>query len=130
MRTKIQYQLLMVCTVVSLAACQKEVSEDRTPTNTPATTSAAVMPDDPQRVANITLLKSSDFTSVETSVSSDGRVDGGGSRSGSRKDSDGDGIPNTSDGCPTQKETVNGYQDNDGCPDTVPAPDPGPNPPV
>lgn len=33
-------------------------------------------------------------------------------------DSDGDGIPDGSDQCPTQAETFNGYQDGDGCPDT------------
>src|SRR3990170_4186295 len=44
----------------------------------------------------------------------------GGVNSG--KDSDKDGIPNSKDACPTQKETVNGYQDTDGCPDTAPAP--------
>ena len=32
-------------------------------------------------------------------------------------DSDGDRIPNRRDRCPTKAETVNGYQDEDGCPD-------------
>ena len=36
------------------------------------------------------------------------------------KDSDGDSIPDDSDKCPQQAETKNGYQDADGCPDTVP----------
>ena len=35
-------------------------------------------------------------------------------------DTDGDGISNSIDQCPTQPETVNGYQDTDGCPDVVP----------
>ncbi|MBI5377436.1 MAG: hypothetical protein HZA82_02295 [Thaumarchaeota archaeon] len=35
-------------------------------------------------------------------------------------DSDGDGIADTSDICPTQSETVNGYKDMDGCPDAMP----------
>ena len=35
-------------------------------------------------------------------------------------DSDGDGINDDSDSCPSQAETINGYQDSDGCPDTVP----------
>jgi hypothetical protein len=119
----------MVCCVISLVACQKEASNEATPKITPGTTSSSVMPDDPERVAQITLVRSAEFNSIETSVSSDGRIENGGSRTGSRKDSDGDGIPNTSDGCPTQKETVNGYQDTDGCPDTIPpAPDPLPNP--
>ncbi len=34
---------------------------------------------------------------------------------------DGDGISDSIDQCPTQAETVNGYQNDDGCPDTVPA---------
>jgi len=35
-------------------------------------------------------------------------------------DSDSDGIPDTSDSCPTQPETFNGYDDEDGCPDRAP----------
>ncbi|RLG70211.1 MAG: hypothetical protein DRO07_00730 [Candidatus Iainarchaeum archaeon] len=35
-------------------------------------------------------------------------------------DSDSDGIPDTSDSCPTQPETFNGYDDSDGCPDSLP----------
>ena len=35
-------------------------------------------------------------------------------------DDDNDGIPNDDDQCDSQPETVNGYQDTDGCPDTVP----------
>jgi OmpA-OmpF porin, OOP family len=35
-------------------------------------------------------------------------------------DSDGDGIPDKLDKCPTQPETKNGYQDDDGCPDEIP----------
>ena len=35
-------------------------------------------------------------------------------------DKDGDGIPDHLDKCPDQPETKNGYQDDDGCPDTVP----------
>lgn len=35
-------------------------------------------------------------------------------------DADGDGIPDSSDSCPQLSETVNGYQDDDGCPDTLP----------
>jgi len=37
------------------------------------------------------------------------------------KDSDGDGITDDNDKCPTSAETKNGYQDDDGCPDTAPA---------
>jgi hypothetical protein len=116
----------MVCCVISLVACQKEVSKDDTPQITPGTLSSSVMPDDPERVANITLLRSADFNVIGTTVSSDGRFDGGGTRGGSKKDSDGDGISNANDACPNEKETVNGYQDNDGCPDTVPTADTAP----
>lgn len=35
-------------------------------------------------------------------------------------DPDQDGVPLPSDQCPDEKETVNGYQDADGCPDVVP----------
>jgi outer membrane protein OmpA-like peptidoglycan-associated protein len=35
-------------------------------------------------------------------------------------DRDHDGIPDEVDKCPDEPETVNGYQDADGCPDTVP----------
>jgi OOP family OmpA-OmpF porin len=35
-------------------------------------------------------------------------------------DSDGDGIPNNVDKCPDQPETVNSFEDTDGCPDELP----------
>ncbi|MEO1481725.1 MAG: OmpA family protein [Myxococcota bacterium] len=35
-------------------------------------------------------------------------------------DKDEDGVPIPADQCPEEKETVNGYQDGDGCPDEVP----------
>ena len=38
-------------------------------------------------------------------------------------DSDNDGISDDADACPTQAETVNGFEDSDGCPDTAPLPD-------
>ena len=118
--------MIVVCAALSLAACQKEVSEDGIPATTPVTTTSTVVPDDPERVANITLVKSADF--VSTVISNDGRFDNGGNKPGSKKDSDSDGIPNTSDACPQEKETVNGYQDSDGCPDTPPVTDPVPVP--
>ena len=34
-------------------------------------------------------------------------------------DTDGDGIADSSDSCPTDPETINGFQDTDGCPDVV-----------
>ncbi|MCV0412095.1 thrombospondin type 3 repeat-containing protein, partial [Nitrosarchaeum sp.] len=38
-------------------------------------------------------------------------------------DTDGDGIPDSSDSCPTDPETINGFEDSDGCPDVVPPTD-------
>ena len=35
-------------------------------------------------------------------------------------DSDGDGLVDPSDGCPDARETINGFEDEDGCPDEVP----------
>jgi len=39
-----------------------------------------------------------------------------------RTDSDNDGIPDSEDRCPDEKEVINGYQDEDGCPDRMPSP--------
>lgn len=103
-------------------SCQKEVSGVNQSEKDLATTSG-VLPDDPHRVANITLLKSADF-SLTAFVSSDGRLNPGGSGRGSKKDTDGDGILDANDACPADKETVNGYLDQDGCPDEVPPPPP------
>ena len=36
------------------------------------------------------------------------------------RDKDGDGIPDAKDKCADQPETINGYQDEDGCPDSIP----------
>ena len=70
--------MIVVCAALSLAACQKEVSEDGIPATTPVTTTSTVVPDDPERVANITLVKSADF--VSTVISNDGRFDNGGNK--------------------------------------------------
>jgi len=46
---------------------------------------------------------------------------GGGNPDGCpTRDKDGDGITDDKDKCPEQAETINGYQDDDGCPDTIP----------
>jgi len=37
------------------------------------------------------------------------------------QDTDEDGIPDSTDQCPDQPETYNGYRDEDGCPDRVPS---------
>ena len=36
------------------------------------------------------------------------------------KDTDLDGVPNSKDYCPDEKETINAFEDNDGCPDSIP----------
>lgn len=46
---------------------------------------------------------------------------GFGSASVSPADADGDGFTDRNDDCVSQPETVNGYKDEDGCPDTPPA---------
>ncbi len=45
---------------------------------------------------------------------------GFGSASATPKDSDGDGMVDRDDQCVSQPETVNGFQDEDGCPDELP----------
>jgi outer membrane protein OmpA-like peptidoglycan-associated protein/opacity protein-like surface antigen len=46
---------------------------------------------------------------------------GGGNPDGCpTRDKDGDGVKDADDKCPEQAETVNGYEDTDGCPDTIP----------
>lgn len=44
-------------------------------------------------------------------------------------DTDGDGVVDAVDGCRSDAETSNGFEDQDGCPDVVPSPGPSPNPP-
>jgi len=40
-----------------------------------------------------------------------------------KRDTDGDGIADGEDACPTQAENMNGHKDDDGCPDVPPPPD-------
>jgi outer membrane protein OmpA-like peptidoglycan-associated protein len=47
-------------------------------------------------------------------------IGGGGDAARIVTDSDGDGIFDASDKCPTQLETRNGYEDDDGCPEVIP----------
>lgn len=42
------------------------------------------------------------------------------------QDTDGDGLVNSSDWCPTVAEEPNDFEDEDGCPDVVPEPSPAP----
>lgn len=103
---------LALCALVCLAACNKEVSETLQPTVVGPRLGGA-LPDDPEKLAKVPLIVSSDFLKVEglSAIKP---------RGPKVVDSDGDGIADSNDACPTQKETFNGYQDGDGCPDTVP----------
>src|SRR5687768_14987769 len=111
---------LLCAVLLLLNACQKETSTSKgeeVNTENQGIRTSGVIPDDPARVAKVPLIVSSEF-----SVSMDDALGARGVSSG--KDSDKDGIPDSKDACPAQKEIVNGYQDTDGCPDTVPTPTP------
>jgi len=101
--------------ILLLQACQKEISSNNSGLNNEeqVVRAGGAVPDDPALVAKVPMIVSSEFYGANGSISG---------RGVSKRDKDGDGIPDTRDGCPIQKETVNGYQDTDGCPDTVPAP--------
>ena len=100
--------LAVLCTLLMIwTSCQKEISGTANEKQQVLQLSG-VLPDDPELVRPVPLLMSTGFA-----MDNDPVIRG-------RRDKDGDGIPDNVDACPTQKETVNGYQDSDGCPDTVP----------
>jgi hypothetical protein len=101
---------LLCAAAIFWISCKKEVS-GTADEQQQAKRLSGVLPDDPELVRKVPLLLSSGFAAND--VTGDRR----------RRDKDGDGIPDNSDACPTQPETVNGYQDSDGCPDTVPSTD-------
>ena len=103
-----------------LAACQKSnsVPED------PALPSTGFVPDNPERIAAIPTIVSSAYAAALNAAPLQSK---GPSRT---KDADRDGIPDSRDACPSQAETINGYLDGDGCPDTTPAPEPLPATPL
>jgi hypothetical protein len=102
-----------LCAVFILYACQKETSAVNTKLKNVTTRTSGVVADDPGEVAKVPTIMSETFNSLG--------VPGGAPKgSASRKDTDGDGIPDATDNCPKEKETVNGYMDTDGCPDTAP----------
>ena len=107
---------LLCAVMILLNACQKETSLDQQDEKIeePGLRTAGALPDDPALVAKVQMIVSSEFYNANGSISGRGGV--------SKRDRDGDGIPDVNDSCPTQKETANGYQDTDGCPDTVPSP--------
>lgn len=111
---------LLCAVLLLLNACQKETSTSKgeeVNTENQSLRTGGALPDDPARVAKVPMIVSSEFSKSINALGERGGVTSG-------KDSDKDGIPDSKDACPTQKETVNGYQDTDGCPDTVPAPTP------
>ncbi len=108
--------LLLVSTAMLWTACQKEVSPEASIQNEIESADlrlSGVLEEDESRW-NIIPVISSQNTMLKPATT--GKPGAG----GKVKDSDGDGIPDTSDACPTQMETFNGYQDTDGCPDTAP----------
>ncbi|MFC0774667.1 C1 family peptidase [Terrimonas alba] len=118
MKTPIARLWLFVCAVAILfAACQKEVSHNTESTDSEKSQlrTSGTVPDDPGAIAKVPMIVSSEF------YNSMNQVVGARGGTSSQKDSDRDGIPDVSDGCPKLKETVNGYQDTDGCPDTAPS---------
>ncbi|NII28971.1 hypothetical protein HB364_28085 [Pseudoflavitalea sp. X16] len=107
---------MLLCASV-FTACQKEANVEGSKESGAKNSDAEIrvsglVEEDPSLLANIPLLVSSQTNIVATL----------GSRGGKPKDTDGDGISDANDACPTQPETVNGYQDADGCPDTAPPP--------
>jgi hypothetical protein len=111
----------LLCVVLILNACQKETSTEKQAeviNENSSLRTAGSLPDDPAAVAKVPLIVSSEYyDSMDDVLGAKGSANSG-------RDSDKDGIPDSKDACPAQKETVNGYQDTDGCPDTVPAPTP------
>jgi C1A family cysteine protease len=109
--------LAIILVIVFAISCHKN---DQNPTTAKKAADlstfrmSGVAPDDPAAVARVPILVSKNFMMLQDQLSKKGGP--------SQKDSDGDGIPDINDACPFQPETYNGYQDNDGCPDTVPAP--------
>jgi hypothetical protein len=111
----------VLCAVLILTACQKETSttQEQQSSENNLTRTSGVMPDDPAKVAKVPLIVSAEFFNSPNALGAKG-----GGKGGKQTDSDGDSITDANDACPTQKETVNGYQDTDGCPDTAPPPTP------
>jgi hypothetical protein len=109
----------VLCAAVILTACQKETSttQEQQSNENNLIRATGALPDDPALVAKVPVIMSSDFYNSPNALGAKG-----GGKAGKQADSDGDGIKDAVDACPAQKETINGYQDADGCPDTAPTP--------
>lgn len=111
-------QSVILCAFV-FTACQKAIKEKGTDVlhvNTPGelARNSGLIEEDPSVLAKIPVLVSAN-TDIAALTSLNARK---------AKDSDSDGIPDIKDACPTKAETMNGYLDADGCPDTAPTPVP------
>ena len=108
----------VTASMMLVVACTKKdvpVSQENSETSGGLKVTGALA-DDPQKVASVPVFVSSEFAKMQTVIAAKG------GKPALSKDSDGDGIADSNDACPTQPETFNGYQDTDGCPDTAPAP--------
>jgi hypothetical protein len=104
----------ILCAVFILNSCQKEISTTKEQLEeNGASRTSGVIDDDPGKVAKVPTIMSSAFYSL-------GIPARGPRPTSSKKDTDGDGIADATDICPKEKETMNGYQDTDGCPDIAP----------
>ncbi|MCG7857975.1 C1 family peptidase [Flavihumibacter sediminis] len=119
--------------VGSLSSCQKEISDQQEAISEGPSTerSLGAIFDDAAEIMKVKAVVSADyaagkFNSFTTGDAVLGAKGGGtGAKGGKPRpaaDADADGIADANDACPTQKETFNGYQDTDGCPDTAPVP--------
>lgn len=106
----------IAASMMLVVACTKKdvplTQENSSPRGSLKVTGA--LADDPQKVGKVPVFVSPDFLKTQSEATAKG------GKTGVLKDTDGDGIPDVNDACPTQPETFNGYQDTDGCPDTAP----------
>jgi len=130
--------IVMLCSLFVLSACKKDdknFQQQPTPDATATLRNSGVVADDTEKVARVPLIVSNAFYTTQkegNAIFRKGKNGGtsGGGGSTPIVDTDGDGIADANDACPTQPETYNGYQDGDGCPDTAPTTTVLPPPPT
>jgi hypothetical protein len=118
-KSTIQKLWPILCAVFIFTACKKEsgsVNQEEKGKENQELRAMGYIQDDLSALAGMPSLVSEQFRNNVIMAAQAARG-GGGQGKG---DKDADGIPDASDACPTQKETMNGYQDTDGCPDTAP----------